>query len=284
MVLKTTTEKVIDVQGVEAPITKLYKLKQTMKTVVLGDIHGWDTWKRIVEQENPDRVIFIGDYFDSFQIDAYAQINNFLNICSFKRNSGKEVILLIGNHDVHYFPEIGYNGTSGYQEMSKNMIQHAISGNRDLLQMAYLMDRKVDPILFTHAGVSEEWLDINYKDWRDMQGVEYGLTIESVVNDLWKHKPNSFMFNGTNPYGNNTYQTPIWIRPESLMKANRDFLKNHIIQVVGHTGMKQIDIEGKSTGGRYYFIDTLAVGQFLIIENDEIRLGKVKQDETENSN
>jgi len=41
-----------------------------MKTIFIGDIHGQDTWKKIVESENPDRVVFIGDYFDSFDIGA----------------------------------------------------------------------------------------------------------------------------------------------------------------------------------------------------------------------
>ncbi|NBP57427.1 metallophosphoesterase, partial [bacterium] len=39
-----------------------------MKTIFIGDIHGRSIWKEIVEQEKPDRVIFIGDYFDSFDI------------------------------------------------------------------------------------------------------------------------------------------------------------------------------------------------------------------------
>ena len=39
------------------------------KVIVLGDTHGRDIWKKIVEA-NPDAdlFIFIGDYFDSFNI------------------------------------------------------------------------------------------------------------------------------------------------------------------------------------------------------------------------
>ena len=51
-----------------------------MKTIVIGDIHGRDVWKKIVEHENADKVIFIGDYFDSFDIPSSDQINNFLDI------------------------------------------------------------------------------------------------------------------------------------------------------------------------------------------------------------
>ena len=94
-----------------------------MKTIVIGDVHGRSLWKQIVNQENADRVIFIGDYFDSFDIKCENQITNFLDIIEYKKSSGKEVIMLVGNHDHHYFPEIGYTGTSGYQSIFKHQIE-----------------------------------------------------------------------------------------------------------------------------------------------------------------
>ena len=37
-----------------------------MKTVIIGDIHGRISWEKIVEKENDaDRFIFVGDYFDT---------------------------------------------------------------------------------------------------------------------------------------------------------------------------------------------------------------------------
>ena len=50
------------------------------KLVAIGDIHGRDIWKQIVDQEQPDTVVFVGDYFDSFDIPGKAQIDNFKNI------------------------------------------------------------------------------------------------------------------------------------------------------------------------------------------------------------
>ena len=96
-----------------------------MKTLVLGDQHGRSNWKLAVHLENPDRVVFMGDYFDSFDISGVEQIQNFKEIIEYKEtaftNAGKDeqhktkVVLLIGNHDHHYFPEIGNTGTSGFQ-------------------------------------------------------------------------------------------------------------------------------------------------------------------------
>lgn len=54
------------------------------------------------------KVIFIGDYFDSHdEYSTVEQIQNFKDIIEYKTNSTKKVIMLIGNHDYHYFPEIG---------------------------------------------------------------------------------------------------------------------------------------------------------------------------------
>jgi hypothetical protein len=245
-----------------------------MKTVVIGDVHGRSLWKLIVNQEqDADRIIFIGDYFDSFEISGVEQIQNFKEIIEYKETSGKEVITLIGNHDYHYFPEIGYTGTSGYQKGIAPSINQVIDENRQYLQMAYSFDE----FLFTHAGVSPEFMDQVFgpNGWSEDNVVE-------LLNDLFKYKPKSFDFNGFDPYGDNTYQTPIWIRPRSLMAANKKHdkgLKKKYIQIVGHTGVRKLDLIGsqKSAGGRYYLIDCQeTTGEYLIINNGELSVGQTR--------
>jgi len=236
-----------------------------MKTVIIGDTHGMSTWKLIVDQEKPDKVVFIGDYFDSFDISGVEQIANFKEIIEYKKSTEAEVVMLIGNHDHHYFPEIGNTGTSGYQQGIAPNITQVIDENREHLQMAY----QFDDVLYTHAGVSETFMDITFgKDgWR----VD---SIGDQLNDLFKYKPKTFVYNGRDPYGDNVYQTPIWIRPRSLMADNYNKLRKEVIQVVGHTQQSQINIEGKATGGRYYFIDTLGTsGEYLVTEDRKFRVG-----------
>jgi len=244
-----------------------------MKTIFIGDVHGRATWKLMVHQENPDRVIFVGDYFDSFDIPGVDQIHNFKEIIEYKKTSGKEVVLLIGNHDHHYLPEIGYTGTSGYQYNLAPSIIQVVDENREHLQMAYQFEN----ILCTHAGVSSVFMDNTY---RELELGEWSIdTLAADLNELFKHKPKLFCFTPTrfgDNYGNSEGQTPIWIRPDYLMKANKEsVLKKDLIQVVGHTHQSQIDIKGKSTGGKYYFIDTQgSSGEYLIYENSEFKVGK----------
>jgi len=245
-----------------------------MKTIIIGDVHGRSLWKLITNQEqDADRIIFIGDYFDSFDISGVEQIQNFKEIIEYKKTSGKEVIMLVGNHDHHYYPEVGYTGTSGYQSGISPSINQVIDENRQHLQMAYSFDE----FLFTHAGVSPTFMDGEFGEegWVEDKVVE-------LLNDLFKYKPRSFDFNGTDPYGDNTYQTPIWIRPRSLMAVNKKHdkgLKKKYIQVVGHTQVKKLDLVGaqKAAGGRYYLIDCQeSTGEYLVIQDKELSVGQTR--------
>jgi predicted phosphodiesterase len=241
-----------------------------MKTVVLGDTHGRQFWKLVVNslETDLDRLIFIGDYFDSFDINGKDQINNFLDIIEYKKTGGKEVILLIGNHDHHYFYGVGNTGTSGYQAVMAPVIGHVLEENKEHLQMAY----QFEDFLFTHAGVGETFMnDIYGKD---------GWSVDNLANDLnelWKHKPHAFTFNGWNASGDDMGQTPIWIRPLSLTKDSHN-IRKYLKQVVGHTGQREILLDEKSTlKYKYYFIDTLgsAKGQYLIIEDKTLKIGQI---------
>lgn len=233
-----------------------------MKTIFLGDTHGRSLWKDIVTKEAPDRVVFIGDYFDSFDIGSAEQQFNFQDIITFKENNECEVIMLVGNHDYHYYP--GGETYSGYQHGAAPAIRQLLEDNKHHLQMCY----QLDDILCSHAGIGHNWLV-------EQERYESG-SIADFVNDIWNYKPNRFIFYGLDPYGDSKTQTPIWIRPLSLMSGNKDtFLKRDYIQIVGHTQVRKIDIDGKASGGRYYLIDAIDIGQYLIYEDGKFKLGEI---------
>jgi hypothetical protein len=252
-----------------------------MKLVVIGDIHGRNIWKQIVAKEHDaDEFVFVGDYFDSFTVKGPDQINNFLDIIEFRNTSiYHKITLLIGNHDHHYYPGVDDSGTSGYQTLLAPSIKHVVGDNKQYLQAAY----QVGEFVFTHAGLSSEWLDDTIEDWNVDNVVE-------KVNELFQYQPNKISYRsykqvgdqvyGAQGYGNESFQGPIWIRPTALMTANKKTLRKKIIQVVGHTPQDNIDIEGKSTGGRYYFIDTLEYnqGQYLIVTDGVVSLGKLENE------
>jgi len=236
-----------------------------MKTVILGDTHGRRHWEQIVIDEAPDRVIFIGDYFDAYDdYTAVEQMHNFKEIIEYKESGKAEVIILIGNHDYHYMRGITEH-YSGYQAGARPAIEQLLYENRQHMQMAYGMNG----FIFTHAGVSYDWLQLH--------GYDNESNLIDWINDMWKYKPNAFAFVGRDPYGDSKISSPIWIRPYSLQQANRDTLRDQFIQVVGHTTQGKIDTEGKSTGGRYYYIDTLGTsGQYMVLEQISTDNGEIK--------
>jgi len=98
-----------------------------MKTCIISDVHGRDQWKQIVTQEaDANKFVFLGDYFDSFDLSGVIQMHNFKEIIEFKKTSGKEIVMLIGNHDYHYFPEINDSSTSGYQTRLASVIKQLL--------------------------------------------------------------------------------------------------------------------------------------------------------------
>ena len=238
------------------------------KLVAIGDIHGRDTWRQIVETEQPNIVVFVGDYFDSFDIPGKVQIDNFKNIIQWKHDNPQcKVVMLIGNHDFHYMPEAYNDRYSGFQRDLYMEIGQILEANKHHLRMAY----RCDNLVFSHAGVTPEFLLSN--GWGEEDVVEF-------INELWLYRPHKFKFadNGyghSDPYGDDTFQTPLWIRPKSLMEACQD-VKKTMIQVVGHTAVKQIDAKGKATGGRYYFIDCLDyTPEYLVYEDKQVKINKL---------
>ena len=91
-----------------------------------------------------------------------------------------EVVMLIGNHDFHYFPEVGDTGTSGYQKIGSYQIRPVLDANREHLQTAYQMD----DFLFSHAGISSAFLDsvFGIDGWKEE-------TMVDQINELFKYKP-----------------------------------------------------------------------------------------------
>jgi len=226
-----------------------------MKTVLIGDIHGRDIWKSIVDKETPDRVVFVGDYLDSFDITPSIQIHNLKEIFEFKKTSNIEVVTLIGNHDYHYMM-VGET-YSGYRPQIQFNVYDILKENISDLKIAYSFDK----YLCTHAGVSSIFMNNTFGDDWDVE------SIVEKLNTTFQYKPLTFKFSGWSPYGDDVTQSPIWIRPTSLLFSNKKHpIKKRWIQIFGHTEQTDLNLNymRKYLGGRYYNIDTLNVKKYLI--------------------
>ena len=235
------------------------KTKKNYK--VIGDIHGRQTWKQLVSDDAVN--VFLGDYFDPYSdISNDALIDNFYGILDYKTKH-PETILLYGNHDFHYlFPEYG-GSTSRYNWKMAKTFKEIFDESHDQFHGIIYCPVSEDGLtryLISHAGVTRNW----FFRWFDSDDIpSLSLTddggklpqpkwLEQSVNRLWAETDGrefSFRHNcdPMDTYGTSPQQSPIWVRPETLIGHNL-YKDTDIIQVVGHTQMYHVQDFSKGYG------------------------------------
>lgn len=240
-----------------------------MKILVLGDIHGRECWKDIIYKEDPDLIVFLGDYVSTHfrkLITEEQQINNLKEILEYKQEYSDKVILLRGNHDME---ACGYYWAECYP-CAGDKVYKWFHSNKDYFldntQWIYVYKN----ICFSHAGVSSVWMENN--------------NIKSLkeINDLPPSEIFAFTGKMSDYIGVSSTQPPTWIRPSTLV----DVGYKGVIHVVGHTNIGSLrnykDEYVKS--GQYsqqeldlfvnvWCCDTLP-NEYLIIENDKFIVKK----------
>lgn len=114
-----------------------------MKALVIGDIHGKEDWKDVDYMEY-DRVIFVGDYLDSFTHSSAQLYSNLRGIIELKSFFPNKITLLLGNHDIQYFRFSWINATfrcSGYRPDLEYQfeVSKVFENNLSLFEIATLM-------------------------------------------------------------------------------------------------------------------------------------------------
>lgn len=136
------------------------------KILIIPDVHGRSFWKKAVETSDYEKVVFLGDYADPYEWENIAEddaLDNFLSIIEYKEQNPDKVVLLLGNHDMHYYSEYYHELTGGcrYNPLAAMYLQRLFQENEELFQLAYDMDWGGRHNLFSHAGVTQSWLKRN---------------------------------------------------------------------------------------------------------------------------
>ena len=138
-----------------------------MKILVIPDVHARPFWRDAVERyaDECDKIIFLGDYVDPYQPEGYTRkdaIKTLEDVIEYKRNNRDKVILLIGNHDAHYFLK-GFPRSTRYDSSHAYKLREIYSTNKDLFRLAYEEIINGRKYLFTHAGLMNSWIERNKK-------------------------------------------------------------------------------------------------------------------------
>ena len=222
------------------------------RIVILGDIHGRTVWKDIIAKEQPDQVIFLGDYVSTHEdVSDEQQVENLKDILRYK-DEFPETILLRGNHDMQHL---------GYESIEISGYFPGVALEMEQLKDEFLAKTQwihvMGNIVFSHAGISQAWLEAN------------GLTLD-VINSL--DPSGLFGFNTSDPHdfsGNSPEQPPTWIRPMALIG---EMIPDYD-QVVGHTPVEHcFNVKDVIADTPYnlWLCDALDQGAYLRIENGVI--------------
>lgn len=122
-----------------------------MNVLAVGDLHGRDCWKKINPEEH-DRIVFTGDYADSFDIFPEKILENLNSVIEFKKQFPGKVTLLLGNHDIQY-AEYPHYRCSGFDRFFQPDYTRLFTENKELFQVG----AQFGGYLFTHAGLSNSF-------------------------------------------------------------------------------------------------------------------------------
>jgi hypothetical protein len=148
-----------------------------MKTITIGDLHGSTAWKKI-RPGQWDKIVFVGDYVDSFEYSDDHILGNLQKVILFKKKYPDKVILLLGNHDLaYYFNGEGRHLCSGFRRRMLTILHRLFSDESKLFQAAF----QIDNYLWTHAGVVQRW----YNEFLNSQILEGDINLAATLNRLF---------------------------------------------------------------------------------------------------
>lgn len=250
--------------------------------IVIGDLHGKQIWKKFADipmllkaepesagfgafEPEYDFYIFLGDYTDAYYLSNTTIHKNLEDLIAFKKLYPKNVILIWGNHDVHYALDNPLAGRAKYYCTGNRPEAHFIlyeifNRNYDLFQLAF----EHDNYLFTHAGVHKGWWKYRFlpqfeRLMKDLEkfNVKYEpQNIADYLNIAFRHRLECIFDVDLNRGGNKNVGGPLWLDKKLANKPIPGYN-----QVVGHNRVEKIHTF-KNKDGTITFIDTLDFNEF----------------------
>lgn len=228
------------------------------KLLAIGDLHGKDVWREL-DPESFDKVVFIGDYVDSFDKSNMEIIENLNSLIEFKKDNPDNVILLIGNHDLQYFPKYGYPryGCSGYRPEIYPHLLNIFSDNRKEFQYSYQICDELNNFLFTHAGVSNKWYKKIFLPEVEQAfiDIDENICLADKMNTLFLEHNDILTQVGWERGGEHELGSPLWADRREF--TSRGVPLKGFYQIAGHSPVRDFITHSTDTDTRITFIDCL---------------------------
>jgi len=230
------------------------------KVLFIGDIHGLSEWDNIALAGLKQfyKVVFLGDYVDSFFVRPVEQIHNLKNLCTFIRKNKDQVTGLLGNHDYAYIYSYPY--ISGHQPAHAHEYRQIFQDNIDLFQMAwgYQSESSKQYTLATHAGLTQTFWNKHilpeFEEGKFLNIVTEGKSpedfkIHEVLNYL---QDKEVMWKVGSMRGGYGTPGPIWADYMELLEDPYEGIN----QVFGHTPKASITVDHISNNNFLACVDS----------------------------
>ena len=219
-------------------------------TIAIGDIHGSTYWKEVVNESPGCRYVFLGDYLDPYEyISSKKMIDNLKEIIHLKNEQPDNVILLLGNHDMHYITADIIQSTR-FDFFIAERVSMLFRSNIQLFMYAF----QEDNCIFTHAGISEKWFFDDFKGEIDKN------IAEQLNNPHPEQIPALYRLGAFRGGNKNAVGGIFWADICELKVPLQGFT-----QIVGHNRVKNIHERTHNNGGRIIFCDCLWKKHYLKI-------------------
>lgn len=183
--------------------------------LIIPDIHGRNFWIEPCQQWQGS-IIFLGDYHDPYpnQVSVEDSLENLRKLAKFVTNNKDRCRCLLGNHDQSYFTgnlkcRFDYKHEEEIRELLKSL----------KLQQYHISTIYPHKYIFTHAGVTQDWL--NYHGLSDLVDIGSMSNFSEWLEEVPRSRG-----------GNSLYGSLLWNSLEDYES------ENHIpdyYQIFGHT-------------------------------------------------
>ena len=226
------------------------------KLLAVGDLHTkFHILDRVIEKsEDYDRVIFLGDYVDEWNVCPEASYNLLSRLIEFKKANMDKVVLCLGNHCLSEW-QGGIFRCSGYNEITHQLVKELYDRNENLFCAAHAEE----DILFSHAGLTNGWCKDNKldtkQDAKSLSDALNGALKNRMINNMSKQLFNALATAGGARGGIHS-PSPLWADYTELIANSVP----HLNQVVGHTPTRTIEhhivTDGDGSKHTLFFCDT----------------------------
>lgn len=204
--------------------------------IIIPDIHGRTFWKEAVKGYEGEEIVFLGDYLDPYPDEHVGDpLPNFKDIIEFKKLHPKNITLLIGNHDQHYFIDGAVNG-SRFNSWRFREFNKAFKENYDLFQLC--LEKEIDGkrYIMSHAGILRGWLNRHFSD-RNIDDS----SICDYLNNAYLSKFDTLGYRlsdiSVERWGPNEYGSMTWADVNEHFKEKENHVADY--QIFGHTQLSK---------------------------------------------